>query len=287
MRFLYNELSNGEIKLFHSSVAPGKRVYHEHHHTDCELSYVLCGSGIYSVMKKSLAFASGDLFLFGADEVHCITDVFPNESFELINIQFDSRLLWGGGDAAYLKLLKLFNGRSADFSNKLPMSAEVKSEIKFLISDMENEFTEKAPGYDMKIRLILYSLLLTLYRHCNLVDLSEEQTHSSELLALLSSAVSYINSHLDDELTLDKIASEAHLSRAYFSTVFKKYNGITPFEYITIKRIEKAIEYLKSTDLSKLEIASLCGFSSSANFYKAFSKVTGKKPGDYISRRKI
>ena len=283
MRFLYNELPAGEIKLFHSSVAPGKRVYHEHHHTDCELSYVLSGGGVYSVLNKELTFSSGDLFLFGPDEIHCITNVLPNEKFELINIHFDPRLLWGGGDTAYLKLLKLFNDRSTVFSNKVPVLRKDKAEIQAFFSETEAELTQKMPGYDMKVRLLLYSCLLILYRNCGLVNPSAAETpHSSELLTLLSSAVSYINTHLSDDLTLDKIAAEAHLSRAYFSTLFKKYNGITPFEYITIKRVEKAIEYLKTTDLSKLEIASLCGFNSSANFYKAFSKVTGKKPGDYI-----
>jgi AraC-like DNA-binding protein len=38
---------------------------------------------------------------------------------------------------------------------------------------------------------------------------------------------------------------------------------------------------LKSTDMTKLEIAQRCGFSSSSNFYKAFVSVTGKKPNDY------
>lgn len=283
MRFLYNELPAGEIKLFHSSVAPGKRVYHEHHHTDCELSYVLTGGGVYSVLNREFSFYSSDLFLFGPDEIHCITDVLPNEKFELINIQFDSRLLWGGGDTAYLKLLKLFNERSTAFSNKVPLSDGDKASVRAFFNETEAEFNQQKPGYDMKVRLLLYSCLLNLYRNCDLVDHSTSETpHSAELLTLLSSAVSYINTHLSDELTLDKIAAEAHLSRSYFSTLFKKYNSITPFEYITIKRVEKAIEYLKTTNLSKLEIAYLCGFNSSANFYKAFSKVTGKKPGDYI-----
>ena len=58
-------------------------------------------------------------------------------------------------------------------------------------------------------------------------------------------------------------------------------NGISPWDYITIKRVERAVELLKTTELTKLEIAERCGFSGSSNFYKAFAHVTGKKPGDY------
>ena len=71
------------------------------------------------------------------------------------------------------------------------------------------------------------------------------------------------------------------MTQTYFSSVFKKYNGITPWEYITIKRVEMAINLLKTSDMSKLEIAERCGFSSSSNFYKAFLKITGKHPKDF------
>ena len=67
----------------------------------------------------------------------------------------------------------------------------------------------------------------------------------------------------------------------YFSAVFKKFNGVSPWDYITIKRVEKTVEMLKTTDLTKLEIAERCGFTSSSNFYKAFYHITGKSPSDY------
>ena len=76
------------------------------------------------------------------------------------------------------------------------------------------------------------------------------------------------------------------MTQTYFSSVFKKFNGVSPWEYITIKRVEMAIELLKSTDMTKLEIAEKCGFKSSANFYKAFNNITGKKPKDFTKNDK-
>ena len=66
------------------------------------------------------------------------------------------------------------------------------------------------------------------------------------------------------------------MAETYFSSVFKKFNGISPWEYITIKRVENAVELIKNTNMTKLEIAEKCGFSSSSNFYKAFFNITGK-----------
>ena len=71
------------------------------------------------------------------------------------------------------------------------------------------------------------------------------------------------------------------MSKTYFCTIFKKLNGISPWDYITIKRVEKSVEILKTSQDTVLEIALKCGFNNTANFNRAFKKVTGKVPGDY------
>ena len=91
----------------------------------------------------------------------------------------------------------------------------------------------------------------------------------------------FIDNNLEKKLTLKEISSVVCMAETYFSSIFKKYNGISPWEYITIKRVEKAIDLLKSSNMTKIEIAEKCGFSSSSNFYKAFFNITGKKPTDY------
>ena len=52
-------------------------------------------------------------------------------------------------------------------------------------------------------------------------------------------------------------------------------------DYFDAEAYSRAVELLKTTELTKLEIAERCGFSGSSNFSKAFAHVTGKKPGDY------
>lgn len=71
------------------------------------------------------------------------------------------------------------------------------------------------------------------------------------------------------------------MSKTYFCGQLKKLNGISLWDYITIKRIEKAITLIESSNLSRLEIALKCGYNNTSNFYYAFKKVTGKTPEDY------
>jgi len=278
MRF--HEYATPEIKLFHSTVTPGKRKYRAHHHVECELSLFINGEGIYTVGNKEYSFRKGDVFLFGSNEVHCITNIYSGEHFDLLNIHFEPRLLWNN-DNDISQLLKLFNQRSDTFSNRISRSNPETYKIREKIIQIENEFQNKDVGYELSIKLLLYTVLLIILRKYNYVNHMSEPVSNSHNLPQLSSAMDYINLHINEELTLDDIASHANLSKAYFSTLFSKYNGLSLWEYITIRRIEKAVELLKHTSMTKLDIAQQCGFSSSSNFYKAFRKITGKTPKAY------
>lgn len=280
----FNEYALPDMKLFHSAVPGGRREYRKHHHTECELSVLLSGSGVYAVKGCAYPFQSGDVFIFGSDEIHYITDISSETDFELLNIQFEPKLLWGAEDRSVLPLLKIFCDRSPAFSNRIDRQNPATLRIRELILDMEKEFHAQRTGYALKLKLNLFSILLYLLRDYGYVNETVRIASNEHTLSQLAQAMNYIDAHLEEPLCLEEIARQSAMSKAYFSTVFKKYNGISPWDYITIKRVEKAIAMLKTTELSKLEIAARCGFNSPANFYKAFSRITGKTPGAYTNR---
>lgn len=276
----FGEVLIPDVRLFHSKVQPGTRVYREHHHAECELSLLKSGSGIYAVGDKKYSFAAGDIFLFGSDEVHCITEIYDSEAFDVLNIHFSPRLLWSGGHAA-MPLMALFSNRSSRFENRIDRENPRTEEIRRRIFEIEEEMKIEPVGYELKARLELYEILLLILRYYGYAESTPEAPPNSDTVLRLSAAMDYIDDHLSDRIRLDDIAKAAAMNRTYFSTVFKKYNGLSPWDYITIKRVEKAEQLLKNSDASKLMIAEECGFSSAANFYRAFARVTGKKPGDY------
>lgn len=279
MRFdehiLTEQNGNIIIKAFHSGVLPEKRAYNAHHHTECELSLFISGSGIYSVSGKNYTFSPGDMFLFCSNEPHCITEI--SEKLNLLNIHFEPRILWENPDAS--ELLALFNDRSESFSNKFP-SDDI--DLKNFILRAEKEIKSRAPSSRLQAKLLIYSALIHIIRNYNATTATPAST--AVPAENLKDAIMFINNNLDKNITLNQIAETACLSPTYFSAVFSRYNGISPWEYIKIKRVERAIELLKTTKLSKIEIAEKCGFNSPSNFYKIFSAVTGKKPGDYRSK---
>ncbi len=273
----YSLLENngfGGILSYHSVLSPRKRQYNEHHHTECELSVFLSGTGSYRVKDKIYSFSAGDVFLFGSNEVHCITEI--SESIDLLNIRFEPYLLWGNPDAT--PLLGLFTSRSPSFENRIE---DPEGEIRELILALEDELSTQRPCNTVAAKYSLFMLLTKIIRKSSGIKEYKDISTSLETAKSLRAAMDYIGENLSSRLTLGEIADAACLSPTYFSSVFKKFNGISPWEYISIKRVEMAIEMLKNTNLTKLEISERCGFSSSSNFYKTFVRLTGKKPGEY------
>lgn len=90
-----------------------------------------------------------------------------------------------------------------------------------------------------------------------------------------------MDAHLTEDLTLEDIAQAAGLSRSYFSAIFRQLNGVTVWDYITRKRIELAMEYLRHGNLPITQIASMCGFNTIANFNRSFKLVTHCTPSQF------
>ena len=262
------------IRSYHSCLSPQRRPYNAHHHTECELSVFLAGEGIYTVGEKEYRFHPGDVFLFASDEEHCSTAI--DRDIDLLNVQFEPYMLWETPDA--MELMALFNARNASFENRF---SDEDGTVRRAILRLEEELCGKRSCYAVAARYHLLLALTTLIRDYACTDSQKSIKASDNITQSIRASIEYIRHNLDRELTLREIAGVACLSPTYFSHVFKKYNGISLWKYINIKRVEKAIEMLRRENVTKLEIAERCGFSSSSNFYKVFSAVTGKMPGDY------
>lgn len=94
-------------------------------------------------------------------------------------------------------------------------------------------------------------------------------------------AVSYINTHYAERITLDDMAELCELSTSYFCKLFKSEIGESFADYLTWVRIEKAIELLRDPKMKIYEISEEVGYSDVQYFNKVFRDTTGVSPSFY------
>lgn len=94
-------------------------------------------------------------------------------------------------------------------------------------------------------------------------------------------AKQYIQINYMKHITLEEVSSIVGFSSAYFSSMFKKESGQNFVEYISQVRMNKAKEFLKTTNLSVAVICEKVGYSDIKHFTQSFKKFTGLKPNEF------
>ena len=105
-----------------------------------------------------------------------------------------------------------------------------------------------------------------------------------EWLKNLSSAVEYIENHLDQEISYEEAARIACCSTYYFQRLFSYVAGISLSEYIRRRRMSQAAFELQRTEIKVLEAAIKYGYTSPTSFNRAFQSVHGITPASAKNR---
>ena len=264
---------------YHTLIGP--QVLKHHCHPFLELSCVVRGSGTYCINGDEYTMQAGDIFLFAPTDQHHIK--LRKERMEHLVIHMEPSFIWNGlGNDMDYQFLMMFFQRSERFRCRLDRDNPAGERLRQWFSEIWQECQEQQLCCDLMIKIKLQSILAQILRNYDCID-----THKpvgalpNQELKLINRVLAYVDEHLAEDIRLADLAATAHVSVSYFSMLFKRYNGLPPMEYVVARRIQRAVEYIRTTPLSLAEIAALCGFNNTTNFYKAFRKVTGRTPATY------
>lgn len=203
----------------------------------------------------------------------------------------------------FLDMLKLGNTKNAqmflhDFLESSQLSAtpsihEYRNMLKMINSFCQLTFlhTNIHPSHIIR----LYSSLEERIDHCknkkNILSLANDICHKYALLLTnfsfpeysktVRSVINYINLHLNEELTLAFLAKHFQKNATSLSSAFSKEVGINVTNYIHQTRINEAIRYFNTTEMSISEVALAVGFQDFAYFSRLFHKQVGCSPREY------
>ena len=103
----------------------------------------------------------------------------------------------------------------------------------------------------------------------------------------LNRVITYMRDHLQENLTLTRIAREAGLSESYLNAVFKECFKCAPMDYYINMKMDKACYLLCNTDMHIYQVAQYLGYDNQYYFSRAFKKVLGVPPKKYKEMPRI
>jgi len=155
-----------------------------------------------------------------------------------------------------------------DFSKIIPLIS--KSDLS--ISEMQKSYQQLEFYNDKKVQSIAnIASMLAKY-------IMTENIISPNLNRNIEKAKAYISANLEKRLNVQDISEHINVSKSVIYKSFHELFGCTVSEYVNSKRIEKAMDLLKNTDMSIEEISVKTGFSSSSYFTRIFTSKTGTSP---------
>lgn len=96
--------------------------------------------------------------------------------------------------------------------------------------------------------------------------------------------VQAIDENRIEGLSVDDLVDRFGISRRQIERTFNRITGMPPTQFIKRKRLEKARDLLRQTDMSVLDVAIATGFGTVANFSKSFTRQYGARPSQYLFR---
>jgi AraC-like DNA-binding protein len=104
------------------------------------------------------------------------------------------------------------------------------------------------------------------------------------LLEHLRRARDHADRHYAEPLDLEQLASVAALSKFHFQRLFTATYGLSPAAYLSERRIERAQDLLRATNLTVTEVCFAVGFNSLGSFSSRFRQVVGETPTQFQRR---
>ena len=244
-----------------------------HSHDFIELVYILSGNGIHEINGKQYSLSHGDFLFMNRGCSHSFSS---EEGFHYVNILLSPKILAHAENALALLSLTAFNElcTDADFGTMTFFGKE-RAEAEIIIRAMLEEYKEKPTHWEQVLSDYLHILLTKLLRK------TEEGVDQKELGEMWRSLSQYIDQNIGEKLTLSSLAEKCFYNPSYFSRSFKEKFGMNLTEYVTRKRLDRAIALLSSTELSTERICEQAGFPDRAALKNAFTKYLGASPKDF------
>jgi AraC family transcriptional regulator len=90
--------------------------------------------------------------------------------------------------------------------------------------------------------------------------------------------VAFIEEHLDEDLSIARLADSSAISASHFKALFKRTTGMPVHRYVVQRRVERARDLLAAGELSTSQVALATGFAHQSHMARAMRRLLGVAP---------
>lgn len=256
---------------------------HLHRHQEIQLTWIIKGEGTLVAENNMHAFRPNDIFWISANQPH----VFKSDAsyfFPKSRKNVTALVLFFNPDgelSALFDLPEIKAIRAFIMQNKcgFKMPARHTTEISNLMMRMyESKGVDQLLLFlEMFKRIIKYKQLEPLSINTPLHNYSEHEG------IRIGTIYNYVMQHYEQQISLNDVAKQAHMTRQAFCRYFKKHTLLTFLAFLKQVRVNEACKKLTDGTYDCIAtVAYNCGFNSVANFNRVFKSTIGKSPSAYI-----
>ncbi|PQP81442.1 AraC family transcriptional regulator [Paenibacillus sp. PCH8] len=275
--YFYDPIQPELLYLHHVTKYKLETIYHRHN--AYEIYLFLRGDVHFYIENRCYPMQRGDLLMISPEEMHRVF-ILDETEYERITINLKKTYMYHLSTPS-TNLSACFDYRPKGTGNIIHLNDERLDLMLQWTNEIEGLRSSDAYGTDIKINAAVAQLLVMI----NVWFHNNSFVPNDIMPELVCKTMEYIEAHINQDITLRKLAEEFYMNSTYISRQFKKHTGLTIRSYILGRRIERAKLHL-SDGMSITDACFQSGFSDYANFIRSFTKMVGLSPGRYIKQRR-
>lgn len=253
--------SSAAIKILPYSVPPNQECFRIHWHDRMEFLRVHKGEMTAIYGANSIKVSPGEIVLFPPKIPHHAFS--GDEQLEYDVLMFDVRS---------------FYNESAICQKYLPAIYNSRAKFHALITHPDtvacfDEIIQHPDPDSLELLSFIYRFFFLLFKH-NLQEMQNEYGKNDTFREIIE----YLEKNFQEDLTTATLCAHFGYTAAHFCRKFKEETGLTPMNYLKIRRMEEAYKLLKKGHDNISEIAAHCGYTDANYFTRCFKSHFGVPP---------
>lgn len=257
-------------ELFNIRLVKGRDICHDfktHLHRTCNIGLITNGKVNLTVKDQKFMLEEEQLFIIPPKTPHSLT-VYKDINYSHFVLCFKVEIL--------KNYIQDFNGNWLGFNQVRIVDGKLYREFADafeMIAD-DNSLIREKEDYLKKLLEKLWSF--------EIKGVEENNGIGDDKILLIKKSKEYMDSKWQKDLSLNELSNGVGMSKFYFSRVFKKVVGLSPYDYLLQLKIKKAQILLEEAQNIVWTVHET-GFYDQSHFSRYFKKFVGVSPSEYIN----